>query len=358
MATVESAEVLVTLGIDTHLDRHVAVALDQFGRRLGVLMFPTTPDGHSQLESWAYGFGTLTQVGMEGTGSLGAGLARWLGSRGHSVLEVNRPDRQARRRAGKSDPLDAEAAARAAQAGTVVGSPKSGDGQVEMIRALRVARRSAVKARTQAANQLHALVVTAPDELRSSLRKLGIPTLVATASRWRAGNCPNTPLAATRFAMKSIALRHRQLSAEIATLDVQLDRLVAEAAPTLLALKGVGTETAACLLVAAGDNPERLRSEGAFAHLCGVAPIPASSGRTNRHRLNRGGNRAANCALYMLTLSRMAWEPRTREYVARRTAEGKTKPEIIRCLKRHIAREIYRAIKEAPSFSLPAADAA
>lgn len=354
MIAAESAEVLVTLGIDTHLDHHVAVALDQFGRRLGVRMFPTMPEGYSQLETWAHGFGRLSQVGMEGTSSLGAGLARWLGSHGHSVLEVNRPDRQTRRRVGKSDPVDAEAAARAVQAGTALGSPKSGDGQVEMIRALRVARRSAVKARTQAANQLHALLVTAPDELRGTLRNLSIPALVASASRWRPGNRPDTPLAATRFAMKSIALRHQQLSAEIATLDAQLDRLVAEAAPTLLALKGVGTETAASLLIAAGDNPGRLRSEGAFAHLCGVAPIPASSGRTNRHRLNRGGNRAANYALYMLTLSRMAWEPRTREYVARRTAEGKTKPEIIRCLKRHIVREIYRAIREGPSFSLPA----
>jgi transposase len=295
---------------------------------------------------------------MEGTSSLGAGLARWLRSDGHSVLEVNRPDRQTRRRAGKSDPVDAEAAARAVQAGTALGSPKSGDGRVEMIRALRVARRSAVKARTQAANQLHALVVTAPDELRSTVRRLGIAALVATVSQWRPGTCPDTPLATTRFAMKSIALRYKQLSAEILTLDLQLDRLVTEAAPSLLALKGVGTEIAASLLIAAGDNPERLRGEAAFAHLCGVAPIPASSGRTNRHRLNRGGNREANCALYLLAINRMAWEVRTREYVARRTAAGKTKTEIIRCLKRHIAREVYRALQDVPSMPIPATNVA
>ncbi len=295
---------------------------------------------------------------MEGTGSLGAGLARWLRSRGHRVLEVNRPDRQTRRRVGKSDPVDAEAAARAVQAGIALGNPKSGDGRVEMIRALRVARRSAVKARTQAANQLHALVVTAPDELRSTLRKLGIAALVATASQWRPGNRPNTPLAATRFAMKSIALGYQQLSAEMGTLDGQLERLVAEAAPSLLGLKGVGTEIAAILLVASGDNPERLRSEAAFAHLCGVAPIPASSGRTNRHRLNRGGNREANSALYLLAIGRMGWEARTGEYVTRRTAAGKTKTEIIRCLKRHIAREVYRALLHTPSLHLTATDAA
>ena len=358
MATAESAEVLITLGVDTHQDHHVAVALDQFGRRLGMLMFPTTPAGHGQLETWAHGFGALGQVGMEGTSSLGAGLARWLRSRGHSVLEVNRPNRQTRRRAGKSDPIDAEAAARAVQAGTALGSPKSGDGRVEMIRALRVARRSAVKARTQAANQLHALVVTAPDELRSTVRKLGITALVASAGQWRPGTCPDTPLAATRFAMRSIALRHKQLSAEIGTLDAQLDRLVAEAAPSLLALKGIGTEIAASLLVAAGDNPERLRGEAAFAHLCGVAPIPASSGKTNRHRLNRGGNREANSALYLLAINRMAWEVRTREYVARRTAAGKTKTEIIRCLKRHIAREVYRALQDVASLRVPARNVA
>jgi transposase len=235
-----------------------------------MLRFPTTPVGYGQLETWAKGFGPLEQVGVEGTGSLGACLARWLRSHQHPVLEVNRPDRQTRRRVGKSDPIDADAAARAVQAGTALGSPKSGDGRVEMIRALRVARRSADKARTQAANQLHALVVTAPDELRNTVRKLGIAALVTSAGRWRPGNCLETPLAATRFAMRSIALRHQQLSAEIATLDGQLDRLVAEAAPTLLAMKGVRTETAASLLVAAGDNPDRLRSEGAFAHLFGL----------------------------------------------------------------------------------------
>jgi len=248
------------------------------------------------------------------------------------VLEVARPNRQLRRHAGKSDPVDAEAAARAVQAGVALGRPKTTDGQVEMLRAVRVVRSSAVKARTQAANQLHALVITAPDPLRSELRGLGLARLVARAAKFRPGPCPQTPTAATKLALRSIAVRYQQLSAEIAELDRQLQRLVAAAALGLLALKGVGPDIAAALLLAAGDNPQRLRSEAAFARLCGVAPLPASSGKTSRHRLSRGGNRDANRALYMLTISRLRWDPRTRAYVARRTAEGKSKREIIRCL--------------------------
>jgi transposase len=265
-------------------------------------------------------------------------LTRWLRARGLTVVEVERPhrhDRQARRRRGKSDPLDAEAAARAVQAGTVTGQPKAGDGQVEMIRTLRLTRRSAMKARTQAANQLHALVVTAPDELRARLRPLSVVELIALVAAFRpvrAGTALATPLAAAKLALKGLALRYRQLSAEIDALDVHLGRLVATAAPALLKVKGVGTDIAGTLLVAAGDNPDRLHSEAAFASLCGVAPVPASSGKTNRHRLSRGGDRDANRALYLLALGRMGWDPDTRTYVTRRTAAGLSKPEIIRCL--------------------------
>ena len=272
------------------------------------------------------------------------------------VLEVSRPNRQLRRHVGKSDQIDAEAAARAVQSGVALGRPRTTDGQVEMVRAVRVARRSAVKARTQAANQLHALVITAPDPLRGELRGLGLARLVARAARFRPGPCPQTPTAATKLALRSIAVRYQQLSAEITELDRQLQRLVAAAAPGLLALKGVGPDIAAALLLAAGDNPQRLRSEAAFARLCGVAPLPASSGKTSRHRLSRGGNRDANRALYMLAVSRLRWDPRTRAYVDRRTREGKTTPEIIRCLKRHLARETYRALTiAAPVSAQPAA---
>ncbi len=350
--------VRVTVGVDTHTDQHVGVALDQVGRRLGTRSVPTTPAGFAELLAWASGFGVLEQIGIEGTGSYGAGLSRWLRARGLTVIEVERPhrhDRQARRRRGKSDPIDAEAAARAVQAGTVIGQPKAGDGQVEMIRTLRLTRRSAMKARTQAANQLHALVVTAPDDLRARLRPLPMAeliTLVAACRPVKAGTALSTPVAAAKLALQGLAIRSRQLSAEIDALDVHLERLVSTAAPELIAVKGVGTDIAGALLVAAGDNPERLHSEAAFASLCGVAPIPASSGKTNRHRLSRGGDRDANRALYLLALGRMGWDPATRTYVTRRTAAGLSKPEIIRCLKRYIARELYR-ILIAPTASPP-----
>ena len=237
-------------------------------------------------------------------------------------------------------------------ADTASGEPKTADGPVEMARVLRVARRSALKARTQAANQLRALLSTAPEGLRSELRGLSRDKLVATAARLRPGDRPNDLVAASKLAMRCVARRHLRLSEEIAALDEQLDRLVAEVAPALVALRGVGTDTAASLLIAAGDNPERLKSEAAFAHLCGAAPVAASSGKTRRHRLNRGGNRDANRALYVIALGRMSWDERTRAYVARRTAEGKSKREIARCLKRFIAREVYRVLTS-PPMSLP-----
>jgi transposase len=342
----------VTLGVDTHADQHVAVALDPRGHGLGSLTFPATVAGFAQLLAWANAFGRVEQVGIEGTGSYGAGLTRWLLARGLSVGEVERPtrrDRQGRRRRGKSDPTDAERAARAVQAGTMLGLPKTGDGAVEMVRALRVARRSALKARTQTANQLHALVVTAPEHLRASLRALSLALLVKTAASFRPGAQPTTPLGATKFALKSIAVRYQQLTREIVALDRQLSRLVTAAAPALVAVKGFGPDTAGALLVAAGDNPERLGSEAAFARLCGVAPLPASSGRTTRYRLSRGGNRDANRALYLLAIGRMGWDQRTRDYVERRTKEGLSKPEIIRCLKRYLAREVYQLLAKPPA---------
>src|SRR3954454_3171551 len=355
-------EVRVTVGVDTHTDQHVGVALDQFGRRLGARGAPTTTVGFAELVAWARTFGTLERLGVEGTGSYGAGLTRWLRARGLAVIEVERPrrqDRQARRRRGKSDPLDAEAAARAVQAGTVVGHPKAGDGQVEMIRTLRLARRSAMKARTQAANQLHALVVTAPDDLRARLRPLPMAELIALVAGFRpvrSGTALSTPVAAAKLALKGLAIRYRQLSAEIDALDLHLEQLVATAAPELIALQGGGNDIAGALLVAAGDNPDRLHSEAAFASLCGVAPIPASSGKTNCHRLSRGGDRDANRALYLLALGRMGWDPATRTYVTRRTADGLSKAEIIRCLKPSLARDLSRLLVKPPASLSPTAD--
>ena len=334
----------VVLGVDTHLDAHVAVALDQLGRRLDAVSVPADARGYEALVGWAEGLGPVVCAGIEGTSSYEAGLARHLSRAGIKVVEVERPKRRHLGRNGKSDPKDAEAAARAVLAGDVAGVPKSGDGLVEMIRALRAARRSAVKARSQAANQLRSLRVTAPDGLRERLRGLSTKRLVAAAVRFRPGALPETPEEATKVALRSVARRHRVLSEEIAELDAQLDRLVAEAAPGMLALLGVGTDHAATLLVAAGDNPQRLQSEASFASLCGASPIEASSGKVMRHRLNRGGNRDANRALHLICVVRMRYDRRTKLYVARRTAEGKSKREIIRCLKRYVAREIYRVL--------------
>jgi transposase len=344
-------EALVVLGVDTHADVHVAVALDGLGRHLGSKTVAATDGGYAELVAWAEGFGVLDRVGVEGSGSFGVGLARFLRAGGVEVVEVNRPNRQHRRRFGKHDTADAEAAARAVQAKTATGEPKTADGPAEMVRALHVVRRSAVKARTQAANQLRALLVTAPEELKAELRGLPTAKLVATAARFRPGGSPGDLRAATKLAMRAVARRHRRLSEEIAELEEQIARLVSEAVPALTSLRGVGTDTAASLLVAVGDNPQRLKSEASFARLCGVAPVPASSGKTIRHRLNRGGNREANRALHVLALGRMSWDKRTREYVAKRTAEGKSKREILRCLKRYLAREVYRVFVAAGTLA-------
>ena len=334
----------VVVGVDTHKDEHVAIAIDGLGARLGGYRCRATPAGYSDLERWASSLGDVAAFGVEGTGSFGAGLARFLSSRGHTVIEVSRPDRSTRRRLGKSDPIDAEAAARAVLAGVAQGVPKSGTHSVEMIRMLKVAKDSAVKAQTQAANQLMALVLTAPAELRQALSGLSAGRLVRRCAGLRPGDVV-TPTAAAKFALRSIARRHRQLTAEVKTIGTELDRLVAETAPALLRAFCVGSDTAAVLLITAGDNPERLRSESAFAALCGVSPIPASSGKTNRHRLNRGGDRRANSALHRVVIVRLRYDERTRTYMARRTAEGMTKPEVIRCLKRYVAREVYSILR-------------
>ena len=349
---------IVTVGVDTHKDAHVAVALDELGRRLGELSVLTTAKGYKALLDWARAYGVVERVGVEGTGSFGAGLARYLLSEGVEVREVVRPKRRDLFRSGKSDPIDAEAAARAVLAGTATGHPKGADGEVEMIRVLRLARRSAVKARAEALNQITALLDTAPERLRDELRELSSSGVVRKASRFRPGERPDDVLTATKLALRSIARRCQTLSEEISELNSQLGRLVEEAAPELVALKGVGTDTAASLLVAVGDNPERMDSEASFAHLCGVAPIPASSGKVVRHRLNRRGNRDANRALYVVAFTRMSNDERTRNYVARRTREGKSKKEIIRCLKRYIARGIYKILsslplKKSPGVSVP-----
>lgn len=332
----------VTVGVDTHMDTHVAAVVDGLGRMLGSAGFATSPAGNAALIRWAEQHGTIGQVGVEGTGSYGAQLTRDLQQAGHRVIEVDRPDRKARRARGKDDHLDAEAAARAVLSGRASTTPKTRDGQIEAIRALRVARRSSVSGRTAAMNQLKALLLTAPADLREQLRALTSTQLVTTAARLRPDADLADPLAATKYAMREVALRHQFLTEQLKRLDKHLTRLVSAAAPSLVARHAIGTDTAGALLVALGDNPDRLRNESSFAHLCGVAPLPASSGKTTgRHRLNRGGDRRANNALWRIVLVRMGTDQRTRDYVARRTAQGLSKPEIMRCLKRFVVREIF-----------------
>jgi transposase len=330
----------VTGGVDTHLDVHVAAALDHCGALLGVESFETTAGGYRCLLRWLRGFGEVELVGVEGTGSYGAGLTRYLHSGAVRVMEVDRPNRQRRRRRGKSDPQDAVSAARAAQSGDAQGEAKTRDGNVEAMRVLRVARFSARKARTQALNQMRSLISTAPEPIRAELRDLNVYRLVERAAAYRPGQRRDVTTL-TKATLRMLARRAQALEAEVAELDAILKLLVAETAPALAARPGIGTECASVLLVAAGDNPERLRNEATFAHLCGVAPIDASSGKHERHRLNRGGDRQANSALWHIVITRMVYDPRTRDYIERRMTEGLTKKEAFRCLKRYIAREIY-----------------
>ena len=334
----------ITGGVDTHADVHVAAALDPIGGLLGVQEFPATAAGYADLLEWLGGFGTVDLVGVEGTGSYGAGLARYMAGAGVRVVEVDRADRQDRHRQGKSDPLDAVSAARAAQSGRASGAPKGRDGAVEAIRALMVAKRSARHERTQAINQARALILTGPDELRARFTGHRTAALAAAiaALRPRPGDVPGY---ATRIALRELGRRVQFLDAQLKRLDELIIPLVTARAPGLLRLHGVGPDTAALLLVAAGDHPERLRSESSWAHLCGVAPIPASSGKTSRHRLNRGGNREANSALWRIVITRLKSHPATLAYAERRSKEGLSKREIIRCLKRYVAREVYHQLR-------------
>ena len=336
----------ITGGVDTHAEVHVAAALDPVGGLLGVQEFPAAPAGYAQLLSWLAGFGAVCLVGVEGTGSYGAGLARHLTAAGVRVVEVDRADRQDRRRAGKSDPLDAVSAARAAQSGRAAGAPKGRDGAVEAIRALMVAKRSARAGRTQTINQARALILTGPDDLRIRFCAHTPAGLVAELAALRPR--PGAPVGyPTRMALRELGRRAVFLDAQLQRLDELIVPLVTARAPGLLALYGVGADTAAMLLIAAGDHPERLRSEAAWAHLCATAPIPASSGKVTRHRLNPGGDRQANHALWRIVFTRMGSHPATRAHAARRGTQGLTKKEIIRCLKRDVAREAYPCLRPA-----------
>jgi transposase len=333
----------VILGVDTHLDTHVGAVISDTGRLLGTLSVTTDTAGYLDLLTWANSFGQLRRAGVEGTGTYGAGLARVLRDHEVEVLEVNRPDRAMRRSRGKSDPTDAENAARAVLSGRATAIPKEQSGAAEAMRAVSVARRSAVKARTQAINQLRALLVSAPQEIRERLLKAKTAECVEGCARLR--SLGKTPMLQTlTTTLRLLAKRWLTLAEELKALDTMLDSLTSQHARRLRERFGVGPQTAAVLVAVAGDNPERLKSEAALAALCGTSPLQASSGKTVRHRLNRGGDRSANNALWTIAMVRMRSDPRTRAYVDRRTKEGMSNKEIHRCLKRYIVRELYPLI--------------
>ncbi|SED54089.1 Transposase [Rhodococcus jostii] len=332
----------IYLGVDTHKHTHHAAIIDHLGRPLADREFPATDTGHRQLLAWLAGTGSVAAAGVEGTGSYGAGLTHVLRRAGLTVVDVDRPDRRSRRRHGKSDQIDAYAAATAALTGRATTIPKTHDGNVEAIRFLHNARRSVVKAKADAITTLKAMIVNAPEPLRAALRPLTDAALLRTCAALRPDPiAPDHLISAVKTALRSLARRILDLTAESRALLKNIETLIVHTAPALLARCGVGVETAAQLLITVGDNPERIASEGAFANLCGVAPIPASSGKTTRYRLNRGGDRQANRALHMIVLARLKYDERTRAYRDKRLAENKTKRDIIRCLKRAVAREMF-----------------
>ncbi len=348
----------IIVGVDTHKLSHAAVAINGIGARLDAVSIPANGKGYKALQAWAQALGPVRAFGVEGTGSYGAGLSRFLSEHGHTVLDVNRPNRQLRHQKGKDDPLDAESAARAVLSGQATTLPKSGTGTVEMIRHLKVARDTAVKARTQAMQTLKAIIVSSPLALREKLDSLaGKMTLVRHLAALRPGPLTSTT-ASAKTSLRATAQRWLALDAEVKEHDASLDRLTRQLAPELVEAHGMGVGTAAEMLLTVGDNAERIRSEGALAKLCGACPIPASSGKTTRNRLNRGGNRQANAALYRVVIVRMRTHQPTLDYVQRRKAEGKSKLEIIRCLKRFVVREIYGYLCRSPNTAdLPKTDA-
>ena len=309
--------------------------------------FATTRQGYKQMLAWMRSFGLLERVGVEATGTYGAGLLRYLQRAGVEVLEVTAPDTQDRRKRGKNDDLDAQNAAHAAFAGKRTVTPKSRDGMIEALRVLKACRKTAVAARRVALQMIHNTIVCAPDELRDTLRRMTRMQLIRTLAAWRPDLTDyRNVVSAYRITLRSLARRYLELHDEIADLDVMIVAIVDELAPDLVARNSIGHGSAAQLLLTAGDNPERLPSEASFAALCGVSPVPASSGKTTRHRLNRGGDRAANSALHIIAIGRLRTDQRTKAYVAKRIADGHSKLEAIRCLKRYIAREVFALIRK------------
>ena len=337
-------------GVDTHKELHVAAIVDERDMVIETQSFATTRQGYRQLLAWMRSFGELDRVGIESTGSYGAGLLRFMSKAGIEVLEVTTPDKLDRRRRGKNDDLDAQNAAHAAFAGRRTVTPRTRDGMVESLRVLKACRKTAVSARRVALQMIQNTIVCAPDRLRDALRSMTRMQLIRTLAAWRPDLTAYREVeAAYRIGLRSLARRYLELHDEIGDLDAMIHAIVEDLAPSLITRNSIGHIGAAQLLLTAGDNPERLRSEASFAALCGVSPVPASSGKVVRHRLNRGGDRAANSALHIIAIGRLRTDPKTKDDVAKRIAEGHSKLDAIRALKRYIAREVFTLIRDRQS---------
>jgi transposase len=333
------------VGVDTHRDEHVlAVVAAPSGAVVARHAVEANTGGYRQALLFAdrYAAGARAWA-VEGVGHYGAGLARYLGGRGETVLEISRTPRAERRLRGKDDSLDAARTARAALASETLALPRSGERR-EALRLLLIARRSAVDVRREALGQLRGVIVTAPDQLRQDLRGLPLGRLLVRCGRLRCSRSASADELATRLVLRSLARRIEAATLEAAELERELLGHVRALAPRLLEEPGVGPIVAAQLIVA-WSHRDRLRSEAAFARLAGVAPVPASSGQTRRHRLSRGGDRQLNRALHTVVLHRRQHDPQTRDYIARRVAEGKSRRDATRLLKRYLARHLYRVLQ-------------
>ena len=344
-------------GVDTHMDTHTLAILSRQGQVISTATFPTNRQGYINLINHLKEAGEVPIVGVEGTNSYGAGLTRALRGAGYEVKEVLRPTRQVRRLHGKSDPLDAVEAARSLLSNHGISEAKDSSTPAESLRCLLLSRVQLVRMATNMINTITALLVTAPEEVRAKYRNLSPKKLAEHLAASRPKQEPlDTPEIAVMHALRHLAKVRLDVQERALQLEMQMHEILQQHYPQILNIYGVGTIVATQLVVTIGGNPERVRNEAAFASLCGVAPIPASSGRTTRHRLNRGGDRRGNAALHRIALNRLYRDPRTKDYAERRKQEGKSKREIMRCLKRAIAREVFRVLTNKNQEAAPRPD--
>jgi transposase len=336
---------MVIIGVDTHKRFHSVAVITKTGRELACKSFDADGKGYKQALAWASGFGTVLRAGIEGTGSYGAGLCAYLKKYGIEAQDVYAPDKKRRHRQGKDDETDAFQAAQAALSLTRCATAKDRSGDVEAARLLEVAYAQAVKQHTANINALKAALLSLPSPMREQLEALGTTSLVKTCSAFRIAKCTMESTDGVKYALRSLARMILSLETEMALLDKEVERYAKALAPTTVSLLGIGCHGAVKLLCAAGQNIERMKGESSFSMLCGTSPIPASSGDVYHRRLNRGGNRQANNALYVMAITRMRHCERTKTFIAKKMSEGKSKKDAIRALKRYLAREVFSALK-------------